>query len=119
MVGSGALVAKAADMSDSFIEAYSALDARMKIVDVITNNLANASTIGFKRDFGHVLQGETNFDVATQIDMSSGDLIGTNNNLDAAINGNGFFAIETPAGERYTRAGSFGVNGAGELITKD
>ena len=106
-------------MSESFIEAYSALDARMKIVDVITNNLANANTIGFKRDFGHVLQGETNFDVATQIDMSSGDLIGTNNNLDAAINGDGFFAIETPAGERYTRAGSFGVNGAGELITKD
>ena len=38
-------------MSDPFIDAYSALDARMKIVDVITNNLANANTTGFKRDF--------------------------------------------------------------------
>ena len=74
-------------MSDSFIDAYSALEARMKIVDVITNNLANANTIGFKRDFGHVLQGETGFDVGTQIDLSSGDLVGTSNDLDVAING--------------------------------
>ena len=106
-------------MSDSFVDAYSALEARMKIVDVITNNLANANTIGFKRDFGHVLQGETAFDVGTQIDLSSGDLVGTGNNLDAAINGSGFFAIETPSGVRYTRAGSFGLNAAGELVTKD
>jgi flagellar basal-body rod protein FlgF len=106
-------------MSDAFIDAYSALDARMKIVDVITNNLANANTVGFKRDFSHILEGETGFDVGTNIDLSSGDLIGTGNNLDAAINGEGFFAIETPSGERYTRAGSFGVNAAGELVTKD
>jgi flagellar basal body rod protein FlgG len=106
-------------MSDAFIDAYSALDARMKIVDVITNNLANANTVGFKRDFSHILEGETGFDVGTNIDLSSGDLIGTGNNLDAAINGEGFFAIETPSGERYTRGGSFGVNAAGELVTKD
>src|SRR3954464_15939656 len=106
-------------MSDSFIDAYSALDARMKIVDVITNNLANANTVGFKRDFGRILQGENGFDVGTNIDLSSGDLIGTGNNLDAAITGEGFFAVETPSGERYTRGGSFGVNAAGELITKD
>jgi flagellar basal-body rod protein FlgF len=106
-------------MSDAFIDAYSALDARLKIVDVITNNLANANTVGFKRDFGHILEGETGFDVGTNIDLSSGDLIATGNNLDAAINGEGFFAIETPSGERYTRAGSFGVNAAGELVTKD
>jgi flagellar basal-body rod protein FlgG len=106
-------------MSDSFVDAYSALEARMKIVDVITNNLANANTIGFKRDFGHVLQGETAFDVGTQIDLSSGDLVATGNNLDAAINGSGFFAIETPSGVRYSRAGSFGLNAAGELVTKD
>src|ERR1041385_462306 len=100
-------------MSDAFIDAYSALDARMKIVDVITNNLANANTIGFKRDFGTILEGETGFDVGTHMALSSGDLVATGNNLDAAINGEGFFAIETPSGERYTRAGSFGINAAG------
>jgi flagellar basal-body rod protein FlgF len=106
-------------MSDSFIDAYSALEARMKIVDVITNNLANANTIGFKRDFGHILQGETGFDVGTMVDLSSGDLVGTGNSLDVAINGQGFFAIETPNGVRYSRAGGFGLNAAGELVTKD
>lgn len=106
-------------MSDSFTDAYSALEARMKIVDVITNNLANANTVGFKRDFGTVLQGSMGFDVGTRIDSSSGELINTGNDLDAAINGPGFFALETPAGVRYTRSGNFSVNAAGELITKD
>lgn len=106
-------------MSDSFTDAYSALDARMKIVDVITNNLANANTVGFKRDFGTVLEGAQGFDVGTKVDMSAGELINTGNELDVAINGPGFFAIETPAGMRYTRSGNFSLNAAGELITKD
>ncbi len=91
----------------------------MKIVDVITNNLANANTTGFKRDFGHVLQNEAGFDAGTQVDLSPGDLITTGNELDVAINGNGFFVIDTPGGPRYTRSGNFGLNSAGELVTKD
>src|SRR6266513_238944 len=107
-------------MSDSFIDAYSALDARMKIVDVITNNLANANTTGFKRDFGHILQNETGaFDVGTRIDLSAGDIVSTGNELDVAINGPGFFAIQTSNGVRYTRNGSFGLSSAGELVSKD
>ena len=77
-------------MGDSVINTYSALDARMKIVDVITNNLANANTTGFKRDFGHILQDETGaFDIGTQVDLSAGDLVSTGNELDVAINGSG------------------------------
>ena len=106
-------------MSDSFIDAYSALEARMKIVDVITNNLANANTTGFKRDFGHVLQNATGFDAGTLVDFSSGDLIPTGNELDVALNGSGFFVIDTPSGPRYTRSGNFALNAAGELVTKD
>jgi flagellar basal-body rod protein FlgF len=106
-------------MSDTFLDAYSALEARMKIVDVITNNLANANTVGFKRDFGQILRSETESDVATQIDISPGDLMQTGNPLDVAINGSGFFVIDTPEGQRYTRAGNFGLNAAGELVTKD
>lgn len=106
-------------MSDSFIDAYSALEARMKVVDVITNNLANANTTGFKRDFGHVLQNATGFDAGTQVDLSPGDLVSTGNELDVALNGAGFFVIDTPAGLRYTRSGNFGLNAAGELVTKD
>ncbi len=107
-------------MSDAFIDAYSALEARMKLVDVITNNLANANTTGFKRDFGTILQSENEgFDVATKVDLTGGDLINTGNDLDVAIDGQGFFALQTPSGVRYTRSGNFGLNASGELVTKD
>jgi flagellar basal-body rod protein FlgF len=106
-------------MGDAVVDTYSALEARMKIVDIITNNLANANTTGFKRDFGHILQKETGYDVGTQVDMSAGDLVSTGNELDVAINGQGFFAIQTPNGVRYTRNGSFSLSAAGELVTKD
>lgn len=106
-------------MKDPFISAYSSLEARMKIVDVITNNLANSQTTGFKRDFGHVLQSQEGFDVGTAVDLTPGDLVHTNNDLDVAIDGPGFFAIDTPGGVRYTRNGSFSMNESGDLVTKD
>jgi flagellar basal-body rod protein FlgF len=106
-------------MSDPVVNAYSALEARMKIVDIITNNLANVNTTGFKRDFGHILQTETGSDVANKVDFSAGELVTTGNELDVAINGPGFFAIQTPNGVRYTRNGSFSLNARGELVTKD
>jgi flagellar basal-body rod protein FlgG len=106
-------------MSDAFASAYSALEARMKIFDVIANNLANTETVGFKRDFGRILHAEEGFDVGTAVDFSPGDLIPTKNPLDVAINGSGFFAVQTPRGERYTRNGSFSLSDKGDLVTKD
>jgi flagellar basal-body rod protein FlgG len=106
-------------MGDAVIDTYSALEARMKIVDIITNNLANSNTTGFKRDFGHILQSETGYDVGTRVDLSTGDIVSTGNELDVAINGQGFFAIQTPNGVRYTRNGSFSLSAEGELVTKD
>jgi flagellar basal-body rod protein FlgG len=107
-------------MSGPFLDAYTALQARLKIVDVITNNLANANTAGFKRDFATILQDEAGFDYAgTQADLAPGEIAATGNDLDVAINGPGFFVIDTPGGRRYTRMGSFNVNAAGELVTKD
>jgi len=106
-------------MSDLFLDAFSALEARMKMVDIVTNNLANANTVGFKRDFGHILQLETGSEAASRVDLSAGDLIQTNNELDVAITGPGMFAIDTPNGVRYTRSGNFALNAAGELVTKD
>jgi flagellar basal-body rod protein FlgG len=98
---------------------YAALDAQMKVVDAITNNLANAQTTGFKREFERVLQNDGVTTVETHIDLSPGDLVATGNDLDAAIEGPGFFAIQTPAGVRYTRAGSFGLSADGDLVTND
>ena len=104
---------------DGFFNAYQALDARMKLVDAVANNLANAQTTGFKRDFSRILQTETGFEVSSQVDLSPGELVNTGNELDAAIDGEGFFVLQTPDGPRYTRSGSFSLNADGELMTKD
>ncbi len=106
-------------MSDSFSDSYFALDARLKMLDVIANNLANAETTGFKRDFGTILEMENTYQVGTSVDLSPGDLVATQNPLDVAINGSGFFAVETPQGVRYTRAGDFALSDKGDLVTKD
>jgi len=106
-------------MGNGFIDTYSALDARMKIVDVIANNLANANTAGFKRDFTRIIENSVGFEPGTQIDISPGDMMATGNSLDVALNGPGFFVLETPNGIRYTRAGNFALSPSGELMTKD
>jgi flagellar basal-body rod protein FlgF len=109
--------------------------------DVIANNLANASVIGFKRDrisFKNMLmgtdQGSTDSTSGTtdtsgtqtdlslvhiQTDFSGGPLRHTGNSLDVALNGRGFFKIQTPDGVRYTRKGNFSCDGQGVLMTQD
>ena len=111
-------------MSDAITNAYYGLDSRMKIIEVITNNLANSETIGFKRDFGRILESEDPelqklLEVGTSLDMAPGDMSTTRNPLDVAINGPGFFEIQTPNGIRYTRNGSFSLTESGDLVTKD
>ncbi len=111
-------------MSDAIFAAYEALEARMKMVDIIANNLANVQTTGFKRDFGQVLEEvvsetEVNVEVVSQVDLTPGVLVTTGRELDAAIDGSGFFVIDTDNGTRYTRNGSFNVSSEGELVLKD
>ena len=94
------------------------------MVDIIANNLANVQTTGFKRDFGQVLEEvvsatETNVEVVSLVDLTPGVLVSTSRELDAAIDGPGFFVMETDNGTRYTRNGSFAVSSEGELVLKD
>lgn len=105
----------------------------LKKQEVTANNLANVSTPGFKRDgaFLKVLSEAQKKSVSTQsdweepmldelyIDFTQGRLDFTGDNLDVAIQGDGFFVVSTPYGERYTRNGSFGLDGEGFLITAD
>ncbi|MBF0192318.1 MAG: flagellar basal-body rod protein FlgF [Magnetococcales bacterium] len=56
---------------------------------------------------------------STTTDTTQGALKGTGNPLDVAIDGEGYFVIETPEGRRYTRDGSFQINEQGEMVTKD
>ncbi|MBI5837368.1 MAG: flagellar basal-body rod protein FlgF [Candidatus Eisenbacteria bacterium] len=104
--------------------------------ETLANNLANALTPGFKRDkvsFQSVLKqaaaggspapmpGGPSLaaDPRTRPDMRPGSVDQTGNPLDLAITGDAFFAVSTPAGERYTRAGNFTMNAGGQLSLPD
>jgi flagellar basal-body rod protein FlgG len=84
--------------------------------DIITNNLANVGTTGFKKD---TLTFDRTLQEYVKTDLSQGNLRLTSNPLDIALEGDGFFRIETPSGIRYTRNGSFCLNGDGVLVTKN
>ncbi len=102
-------------------------------MDVVANNLANMNTTGFKGEKmmfvehlvrsrgGEKIGGEKLAfvrDIATARDLSEGDFKKTNNPLDLAIHGEGFFVIGTPLGERYTRNGNFQLDAEGQLVTR-
>jgi flagellar basal-body rod protein FlgF len=104
-------------------------------IDVISNNIANVNTNGFKTDqplFEEFLTSgahEDNFsgkdrqvsfvqDRGTYIDLTQGSLQQTGNSLDVAIEGNGFLAVQTAGGERYTRDGNLQLNTQGQLTTE-
>lgn len=112
-------------MSDALFSAYQALETRMQIVDIVANNLANVETSGFKKDFTQVFEevvneeGATHIGVRSHIDMSTGVHQATGRELDAAIDGPGFFVVEFEGEYRYTRAGSFQVNADGEMVMQD
>jgi flagellar basal-body rod protein FlgF/flagellar basal-body rod protein FlgG len=103
-------------------------------MDVVANNVANINTSGYKADrslFEEYLRSnahEDNFassdrrlsfvqDRATFHDFSAGPTDETKNPLDVAIDGGGFLAVQTPAGERYTRDGGLQINNQGQLVT--
>ena len=90
---------------------------------VVANNLANVNTTGFKRDvmFFEVLKKNETPEVQMKVetDFSQGPLRQTNNPLDLAISGRGFFTIDTGDGEAYTREGHFTVDEGGILKTSD
>ena len=103
------------------------MTARITRQDMLAENLANASTPGFKtqRLFMTLLResvrsgGEVTNEKAYGIytDFSQGPVDVTNRPLDFAIQGEGFFAVETSTGERYTRAGNFTLDEEGTLTT--
>ena len=106
-------------------------------LDVLANNIANVDTDGYKADhtlFEQYLMpraSDQSFtgddrrirfveDRADWVDMSQGAIQRTGNPLDLAIQGSGYFVVQTPNGQqRYTRNGAFSINGSGQLVTSD
>ncbi len=130
-------------MNPALWAAKTGLDAQQTRMTVTSNNLANVNTSGFKKGravfedllYQNVKQvgASTSQDtqspsglslgtgvrvVATEKNYTQGNLVQTNNSLDLAINGRGFFQIQLPDGTLgYTRDGSFQANAQGELVT--
>ncbi len=107
--------------------AVSGAIAQEKRLEVLTNNLANVNTTGYKKDalsFRSLLteaekaQGSTTLVSmsAFYTDYSQGGVHHTGNPLDLALSGEGFFEIETAEGVRYTRQGNFLLNSENELV---
>ncbi len=118
--------------------------AQQMNVNVISNNIANMGTAGYKRqrpEFHDLIYqnikrpGSTSSDIGTLVPsgiqvglgvkpgsiyriMEQGSFEVTTNELDVAIAGRGFFQVQLPSGETaYTRAGNFGINAEGDLVT--
>ncbi len=101
----------------------------MREMEVVAHNIANISTAGFRREgvifSEHVnrLEGEPSLSMATasarNVDLTQAGLLQTGGTYDFAIQGDGFFLIETPQGERLTRSGAFTPSADGELVTPD
>ncbi|SDX69295.1 flagellar basal-body rod protein FlgF [Ruegeria halocynthiae] len=101
----------------------------MNEMRLVANNIANANTTGYRQqglvfsEFVRDLPGNPSLSLSrAQIrntSLQQGVLTETGGSFDFAIEGDGFFMIETPAGNRLTRAGSFSSNAEGDLVTMD
>jgi len=110
-------------MSDGLYVAMSGAVAQERALDVTANNVANANTAGFRAQrisFQEVLGGQGNLSFVSAeeatVDTSKGELRATGNPLDVAVDGDGWFAMETAQGPRYTRSGAFRIGPGGTLI---
>ncbi len=102
--------------------------AQEEYMDILSNNLANGSTVGFKATratfeevYGDAMgmKNETQRHVqldSTYTDFSQGGLRQTHSGLDVAVMGEGFLVVQTPEGERYTRNGSFTLDAQRKLV---
>ncbi len=114
--------------------------AREMKLEVLSNNIANANTVGFKEDKVFRISGTpasvwdnlsaanrnnlsinniSSLPVGTFTNFEQGQLKETGNALDLALDGEGFFAVKTPQGQQYTRKGNFVLNAKGTLVTQE
>lgn len=122
--------------------ASSGMITESKIMDVLSNNLANVNTTGYKKDnvitsaFPDYIFNKVGGDDVPQggqigimdygvlidtlyTNFQEGALSETKGKLDFAIDGNGFFVVDTPNGQRFTRDGSFVISNNGYLVTQE
>lgn len=114
-------------MANGIYTALSGAVAQSTALDTIAHNVANAGTTGFRAQrvsFEEAIANASD-EASSQVtaaaitpDGSAGPLRNTGAPLDLAISGDGYFAVEGPAGARYTRAGSFHLDAEGRLVDR-
>ena len=121
-------------LNSGYYAACAGLQAQSQALELVANNLANVNTMGYRAqqalfrsmltDSGPGLADDlnravNNFNVlgGSRTDLSSGNLERTGNSLDLAIEGTGFFAVQSKAGTVYTRNGNFQLSSSGRLTT--
>ena len=114
-------------MENTSYIAMSRQAALRRSMDIVANNIANANTPAFKAErmvFQEYLAKPTKDeklsfveDVGTARDLSSGPLTTTGNDFDIALSDEGYFVVDSPLGERYTRHGRFQLDANGQLVT--
>jgi flagellar basal-body rod protein FlgF len=115
-------------MSSGIYIATAGAVAQQHALDATANNIANASTAGFHADritFKEALTAARSQDTSVvgagtaRIDSQAGAIAETGNPLDLALEGDGFFAVQTAQGPRYTRAGNFQMDAQRRIVTAD
>jgi len=122
-------------MPETFAQITNSTNALMREFDIITHNLANVSTTGYKRicnKFSKSLDSNglgqagaqqagtktnsSNSPLSSTLDFSQGNIVETGRPLDFALYGKGFFAMETPNGPLYSRNGIFHISQNGQIV---
>jgi flagellar basal body rod protein FlgG len=108
-------------MADQIEIIGASMTALAESLRATAHNIANVDTTGYKRLhglFAQTLGAEMGdpAEAAPALDFTQGGLVRTGRPLDLALTGKGFFVIETPQGELYTRNGTFSLNAAGQMV---
>ena len=121
-------------MENTSFVALSRIATLRRQLSVVANNVANMNTSSYKSEHMMFMEypvrsrgGERLFgdrvsyvrDIATVRDLSEGAFKTTGNPLDMAIHGDGYFVVQTPNGDRYTRNGRFQLDDTGQLVTQE
>ena len=127
-------------MSGEIISILSGARAQEIRLEVLSNNIANVNTVGFKEDRvfripatpssgleeissasleATPLSDNSSPPICTFTNFEQGHMKGTGNALDVALDGEGFFSIQMPDGIQYTRKGNFLLNSNGTLVTQE
>ncbi len=105
--------------SNPFGQTVTGMMNKLKMIQVISNNIANANSVGYQRQMPESISFDTVLNETALRDTTPGQLQKTGNMFDLAIEGNAYFLVESKDGPIPTKDGRFRLNEKGNLATQD